>query len=139
MPPKPGLTLPKPGALTYEVRDGYVIKRPASRAGAGSDPALRPFLRFLADDMARRPDSLVPTTGDLAERNRDLVATQTSIPILPGVDGDRPIRIVFVDIGSKGLVPGGSHYPGWAADQALRQEPRSLRLPPRKRIMHGSG
>jgi antitoxin PrlF len=78
----------KPGdELTYELRDGYVIMRPAGRAGAGSDPALRPFLRFLADDMARRPDSLVAVSSDLAERIRALVGDADFDPDTP-IDGD---------------------------------------------------
>jgi antitoxin PrlF len=78
----------KPGdELTYELRDGYVIMRPAGRTGADSDPALRPFLRFLADDMGHRPDALAPVTSDLAERIRALVGEGGFDPDVP-IEGD---------------------------------------------------
>jgi antitoxin PrlF len=73
--------------LAYDLRKGYVIVRPVHRTAAGGDPALRPFLDFLAEDMARRPDALVPVTSDLAERIRNLVGEGDFDPDVP-IEGD---------------------------------------------------
>jgi hypothetical protein len=56
-------------------------------ASQGPDPTLRPFRRFLADDMARRPGVLAPVTSDLAARIRALIGDEDFDPDIP-IAGD---------------------------------------------------
>lgn len=59
--------------LAYEIHRGYAIVRPVKRS-MHVDPALHPFLSFIANDMAQRPEALRPVHEDLVTRIRDLVA-----------------------------------------------------------------
>lgn len=71
--------------LAYEIHRGYVILRPARHDEA--DPALAPFLAFLADDLRRRPDAIAPVTPELVRRIQSLVGNEPFDPDEP-IEGD---------------------------------------------------
>lgn len=67
------LRLSKRDKIHYTIRpDGEVILTRAA-AGDGDDPALAPFLGFLARDLAEHPDRLQAVDAGLAQRIRALV------------------------------------------------------------------
>jgi len=68
--------------LAYEVHPGYAIIRPV-REASEEDPALGPFLAFLAEDIRSRPEELRAVTPALAARIRTLVGDQDFDPNEP--------------------------------------------------------
>lgn len=67
------LRLSKRDKIHYTIRpDGEVILTRAA-AGDGDDPALAPFLGFLARDLAEHPERLQAVDAGLAQRIRALV------------------------------------------------------------------
>jgi antitoxin PrlF len=54
------------GRIAFRIEDGAVTVRAAEIQDA--DPALGPFLDLLARDIAARPETLVPLTGELFDR-----------------------------------------------------------------------
>lgn len=72
--------------LAYEIHPGYAIVRPV-REASEEDPALGPFLAFLAKDIRSRPEELHAVTPALAERIRRLVGEVDFDPAGP-IEGD---------------------------------------------------
>jgi antitoxin PrlF len=69
------LRLGKRDKIHYTIRpDGEVVLTRAA-AGDGDDPALAPFLGFLARDLAEHPDRLQALDAGLAQRIRALVGS----------------------------------------------------------------
>jgi len=67
------LRLGKRDKIHYEIRpDGEVVLTRAV-AGEGNDPALAPFLGFLARDLADHPERLQAVDAALAQRIQALV------------------------------------------------------------------
>ena len=67
------LRLGKRDKIHYTIRpDGDVVLTRAA-AGEGDDPALAPFLGFLARDMAKHPERLRAVDAGLAKRIQALV------------------------------------------------------------------
>ena len=67
------LRLGKRDKIHYTIRpDGEVVLTRAA-AGASDDPALAPFLGFLARDLAEHPERLQAVDGGLAQRIQTLV------------------------------------------------------------------
>ena len=67
------LRLGKRDKIHYSIRpDGEVVLTRAA-AGEGEDPALVPFLGFLARDMAEHPERLQAVDASLAQRIRGLL------------------------------------------------------------------
>jgi antitoxin PrlF len=67
------LRLGKRDKINYTIRpDGEVVLTRAA-AGENIDPALAPFLGFLARDLAEHPERLQAVDAGLAERIRALV------------------------------------------------------------------
>lgn len=67
------LRLGKRDKIHYTIRpDGEVV---LTRAADGDDPALAPFLGFLARDLAEHPDRLQAVDAGLAQRIRALVGS----------------------------------------------------------------
>ena len=67
------LRLGKRDKIHYTIRpDGEVVLTRAV-GGEGDDPALAPFLSFLARDIAEQPDRLQAVDADLAQRIQALV------------------------------------------------------------------
>ena len=65
------LRLGKRDKINYTIRpDGEVV---LTRAAAGDDPALAPFLGFLARDLAEHPERLQAVDASLAQRIQALV------------------------------------------------------------------
>lgn len=73
--------------LAYEIHPGYVILRPARNAEEDDDPALAPFLAFLADDLRRRPHAIAPITPEVVRRIESLVRSEPFDPDEP-IEGD---------------------------------------------------
>lgn len=65
------LGLGKRDTIQYTIRDGEVVLTRAE-AKEDADPALRPFLNFLANDMASRPERLQAVDASLVHRIRAL-------------------------------------------------------------------
>lgn len=69
------LRLGKRDKIHYTIRpDGAVVLTRAA-AGDGDDPALAPFLGFLARDLAEHPERLQTVDAGLAQRIRALVGS----------------------------------------------------------------
>ena len=69
------LRLGKRDKIRYTIRpDGEVVLSRAA-AGEGNDPALAPFLGFLARDLAEHPERLQAVDPGLAQRIQALVGT----------------------------------------------------------------
>lgn len=69
------LRLGKRDKIRYTIRpDGEVVLTRAA-AGEGNDPALAPFLGFLARDLAEHPERLQAVDPGLAQRIQALVGT----------------------------------------------------------------
>ena len=69
------LRLGKRDKIHYTIRsDGEVVLTRAA-ASDGDDPALAPFLGFLARDLAEHPDRLQAVDAGLAQRIRALVGS----------------------------------------------------------------
>jgi antitoxin PrlF len=67
------LRLGKRDKIHYTIRpDGEVV---LTRAADGDDPALAPFLGFLARDLAEHPDRLQAVDAGLAQRIQALVGS----------------------------------------------------------------
>lgn len=78
------LRLGKRDKIHYTIRpDGEVVLTRAA-AGEGNDPALAPFLGFLARDLAEHPERLQAVDASLAQRIQALVGSV-------GVDLDAPL------------------------------------------------
>lgn len=68
------LRLRKRDKIHYTIRpDGEVVLTRAA-ASEGADPALAPFLSFLARDLAEHPERLKTVDADFARRIRSLVS-----------------------------------------------------------------
>ena len=65
------LRLGKRDKIHYTIRPGGEVV--LTRAADGDDPALAPFLDFLASDLASHPDRLQAVDAGLARRIRALV------------------------------------------------------------------
>lgn len=69
------LHLGKRDKIHYTIRpDGEVVLSRAA-AGEGNDPALAPFLGFLARDIAEHPERLQAVDASLAQRIQALVGS----------------------------------------------------------------
>jgi antitoxin PrlF len=69
------LRLGKRDKIHYTIRpDGEVVLSRAA-AGEGNDPALAPFLGFLARDLAEHPERLQAVDASLAQRIQALVGS----------------------------------------------------------------
>ena len=78
------LRLGKRDKIHYTIRpDGEVVLSRAA-TGEGNDPALAPFLGFLARDLAEHPERLQAVDASLAQRIQALVGSV-------GVDLDAPL------------------------------------------------
>jgi antitoxin PrlF len=70
------LRLGKRDKIQYTIRpDGDVVLTRAAAAGDGDDPALAPFLGFLARDMAEHPERLRAVDAGFAQRIQALVGS----------------------------------------------------------------
>ncbi len=72
--------------LAYEVHPGYAIIRAAGDT-AERDPALAPFLAFLAADIRRRPEDIRAVSPALVARIRELVGDADFDPDEP-IEGE---------------------------------------------------
>ena len=67
------LRLSKRDKIHYTIRPNGEVVIARATPGDGNDPALMPFLRFLARDMAEHPKRLKAMDTDLAQRIQALV------------------------------------------------------------------
>ena len=80
------LRLGKRDKIHYSIRPSGEVVLSRSNNAADADPALGAFLNFLAKDMAKHPEHLVPLTAEMYE---DIVA-ELSGERGVGVDGLPP-------------------------------------------------